>query len=104
MSQKALAEAAAVEQPTIAATLSRMERDGLIERNPDPSDRRSALISLTPHAMEKVTVVREVLAGLNAHVRIDIPDDDYRVFISVLNTIINSLEKTSDELAAYDME
>ena len=34
LSQKALTEIAAVEQPTMAATLSRMERDGLITRQP----------------------------------------------------------------------
>ncbi len=35
--QKALAHWAAVEQPTMANTLARMERDGLIAREPDPA-------------------------------------------------------------------
>jgi DNA-binding MarR family transcriptional regulator len=47
MSQSALARWATVEQPTMANTLNRMERDGLIARTPDPDDRRSALVSLT---------------------------------------------------------
>ena len=47
LSQTALARWASVEQPTMANTLNRMERDGLIVRTPDPDDRRSALISLT---------------------------------------------------------
>ena len=46
--QKELAQWARVEQPTMAEMLARMERDGLIVRLPDPADRRSALISLTP--------------------------------------------------------
>src|SRR3954471_5245746 len=46
MTQTALAQQASVEQPTMANTLSRMERDGLIERTPDPNDGRSALVRL----------------------------------------------------------
>ncbi len=44
--QRQLAEHAHVEQPTMAALLVRMERDGLISREPHPSDKRSSLISL----------------------------------------------------------
>ncbi|EMG38033.1 transcriptional regulator [Desulfocurvibacter africanus PCS] len=36
-----------VEQPTMANTLARMERDGLIQRKPDPRDRRRTVIRLT---------------------------------------------------------
>src|SRR5690349_1750469 len=46
--QKDLAERARVEQPTMAALLTRMARDGLISRAPHPTDKRAALISLTP--------------------------------------------------------
>ena len=52
LSQKVLTDIAAVEQPTMAATLSRMERDGLITRRPDPADRRSMLFALTPEALQ----------------------------------------------------
>lgn len=36
-----------IEQPTAAATISRMQRDGLITTSPDPADRRRLLIQLT---------------------------------------------------------
>jgi DNA-binding MarR family transcriptional regulator len=39
-----------IEQPTIAKTLQRMERDGLIRREPDPDDRRRVRIHLTSAA------------------------------------------------------
>jgi DNA-binding MarR family transcriptional regulator len=39
-----------VEQPTMANTLDRMERDGLIKRQPDPKDRRRATVHLTERA------------------------------------------------------
>jgi MarR family transcriptional regulator for hemolysin len=53
LSQATLARQAMVEQPTMANTLNRMERDGLIERTPDPDDRRSALIRLTPLGLQR---------------------------------------------------
>lgn len=64
MSQTALARWASVEQPTMANTLSRMERDGLIVRTPDPNDRRSALVSLSKlgrqRAAEALTSAQDV--------------------------------------------
>src|SRR5262245_11783396 len=65
LSQKALVEIAEIEQPTMAATLTRMERDGLIARRPDPNDRRSSLISLTPAAQEKLAFVRDAVRSVN---------------------------------------
>ncbi len=41
-----------VEQPTMANTLERMERDGLVRRKMDSDDRRRAHIFLTPRARD----------------------------------------------------
>ncbi|MGV6872616.1 MarR family winged helix-turn-helix transcriptional regulator [Pseudochelatococcus sp. B33] len=94
--QKALARAAAIEQPTMAATLSRMERDGLIERRPDPEDRRSALISLTPAAMEKVQAVREAIASVNAAALADLGEAERNAYLAALRTIIAALDALPD--------
>lgn len=55
MSQAVLARWASVEQPTMANTLNRMERDGLITRTPAPTDRRSALIGLSKLGRQRAT-------------------------------------------------
>ncbi|WP_117193108.1 MarR family winged helix-turn-helix transcriptional regulator [Rhizobium terrae] len=47
LTQKQLLDKLEVEQATLANTLSRMERDGLIQRTPHPSDRRAQIITLT---------------------------------------------------------
>jgi DNA-binding MarR family transcriptional regulator len=65
MTQKQLAEAAAIERPTIAATLARMERDGLIQRDTNPADGRSALVALSPAAARKARAVREAIDAVN---------------------------------------
>ena len=73
-SQKDLAHFARVEQPTMAEMLARMERDGVVQREPNPKDRRGSLTSLTrrsrlrwPNAkMELIQAENEVMAGFSA--------------------------------------
>ena len=60
LTQRDLTTAAQVEQPTMAATLARMERDGLIERRANPDDGRSALISLTQEGRGKLAARQTV--------------------------------------------
>jgi DNA-binding MarR family transcriptional regulator len=50
LTQAELCTRVQIEQPTMANTLARMERDGLITRTPDPADQRRALVRLTEHA------------------------------------------------------
>ncbi|MBM3515100.1 MAG: MarR family transcriptional regulator [Alphaproteobacteria bacterium] len=50
LTQADLCRRIGVEQPTMANTLARMERDGLVARIDDPKDKRRSLIQLTPQA------------------------------------------------------
>lgn len=65
LTQKALAEFADVEQPSMAQLLTRMERDGLVRREPSPTDGRSSLISLTAAAHRKLEPGRAVLRRID---------------------------------------
>lgn len=47
LTQKQILDRLDVEQATLANTLSRMERDGLVGRTPHPTDRRAQIVSLT---------------------------------------------------------
>ncbi|ODT14541.1 MAG: MarR family transcriptional regulator [Kaistia sp. SCN 65-12] len=96
LSQKALAELAAIEQPTMAATLSRMERDGLVGKSPDPDDRRSSLISLTPVAMEKAQEVREVIASVNAAALSALTPEEREAYLGSLAKITAALDGLGD--------
>jgi DNA-binding MarR family transcriptional regulator len=61
LSQAELARIAQVEQPSMAQLLARMERDGLVERVPDPQDGRSRLISLTPLAARRLPKAKALM-------------------------------------------
>lgn len=83
LTQRELVGRLDVEQATIANTLARMERDGLISRRPDPKDGRAQSIRLTAKARALETPAtaaahegnRELLAGLSKTER-----DDYLTF------------------------
>ncbi|CAG1014465.1 hypothetical protein RHIZO_04786 [Rhizobiaceae bacterium] len=92
MSQKALTELAAVEQPTMAATLSRMERDGLVMREVDPADRRSSLFALTPEAMDKTDFIRAAVAEINGVAMAALPPDQMPHYLDMLKRIVAALE------------
>ena len=91
--QKVLAQAASIEQPTMAATLARMERDGLIERRPDPEDGRSALIRLTPDAITKAQAVMAAVQAVNGEALAGIAADEREAFLKTLATIVANLER-----------
>jgi len=47
-----------IQRPTVARLLGRLEADGLIDRAPDPADRRSSLISITGEGRRLLKEVR----------------------------------------------
>ncbi|WP_046118112.1 MarR family winged helix-turn-helix transcriptional regulator [Ensifer aridi] len=59
LTQKQLLDRLDIEQATMANTLARMERDGLILRRRHPSDRRSQQIFLTERAREMEAAAKE---------------------------------------------
>ncbi|MGH6751430.1 MAG: MarR family winged helix-turn-helix transcriptional regulator [Bradyrhizobium sp.] len=92
LTQTALANVAAIEQPTMAATLTRMERDGLVQRRPDPNDGRSSLISLTPAAQKKIRAVEVAVSGVNDRALSGLTEKERAAFMTALDAIIRSLQ------------
>jgi DNA-binding MarR family transcriptional regulator len=93
LSQKALAEIASIEQPTMAAMLSRMERDGIVTRRPDPADRRSALFALTPQTRRRLGAVRAAVEEVNREALRGLPADERRGFRRQLQTMIEAMDR-----------
>jgi DNA-binding MarR family transcriptional regulator len=92
LSQKALIQTSSIEQSTMAATLARMERDGLVARRPDPRDRRSTLFSLTPTALDKVGAMKRAVEEVNQDALGSLPADQRQQFRDNLQTMILALE------------
>ena len=92
LTQKDLARFAQIEQPTMAQTLARMERDGLILRQPDPADKRSSLISLRPVASEKMNQILEILAQGNQEALKGFDETERAALADFLRRIVVNLE------------
>jgi DNA-binding MarR family transcriptional regulator len=60
----ALATAESIAQPSMTTLLSRLERDGLVERGPDPADARAVLATITAEGVERLTTIRAARAAV----------------------------------------
>jgi DNA-binding MarR family transcriptional regulator len=91
-SQSELAAWAKVEQPTMAQLLARMERDGIIRREADPSDRRSSLISLTDQARAKLPAGRAILVQGNKDATRGLSAEEVKTLIALLSRVLANVE------------
>jgi MarR family transcriptional regulator for hemolysin len=91
LTQKALVQYAAIEQPTMAATLVRMERDGLIERKADRTDARASLFRLTRLGRSKLPEFFEQLEEGNAVALEGLDAEQRRQLLDILTKVIHNL-------------
>ncbi|HYR09563.1 MAG TPA: MarR family transcriptional regulator [Longimicrobium sp.] len=93
--QSQLAERLAVEQPTMANTLKRMERDGLITRVPDKADRRQAHVYLTPRGRALEEVLTASARQTNAAALEGLDTEERQLFLALAGRVIRNLEDDS---------
>jgi MarR family transcriptional regulator for hemolysin len=92
LSQSALARRAVVELPTMANTLNRMERDGLIARTPDPEDGRSALVSLTKLGLQRAHEALASAKEVNALALAGFKSAEREQVLSMLRRVAENLD------------
>ena len=93
MTQTALAQQASVEQPTMAKTLARMERDGLVSRTPDPNDKRSALVRLTDLGRIRANQAFDSAIEVNGIAAGALSNAELATYLSLAARIVAALEK-----------
>jgi DNA-binding MarR family transcriptional regulator len=91
--QRDLARFAKVEQPPMAQMLVRMERDGLIERTPDPADGRSSRIVLTKAAQERMPEAKTTLVQGNREALNGFTDAEAAQLVDLLKRLIENLDR-----------
>ncbi len=65
-----------VKRPTITRTLGCLEREGLIDRTPDPTDRRSALVEVNGAGRERLRRLRSRKNAYLARRMRDLSDEE----------------------------
>lgn len=95
LTQKDLVGRLDVEQATMAATLARMERDGLIERRPDQADARARRIQLTARARALQEPALSAAKNVNARALAGFSDDEREVLLCGLRRIVGALSRNA---------
>jgi DNA-binding MarR family transcriptional regulator len=80
---------------SITSLIDTLQRRGLVERRPDPADRRRLLIAITPGAQDLVRRFVPEVVALQASVMQDIPKEDRRQFVAVLSRIREAIAAAS---------
>lgn len=92
LTQKELADLTGVEQPSMAQLLSRMERDGMIQRTPSPIDKRSSLVSLTGQATKQLEPGRSALRKVDDEFCSVLTQDERNVLTGLLQRLLTQRE------------
>jgi DNA-binding MarR family transcriptional regulator len=71
-----LAQALRVRPQSMAQTIGDLEAEGMVARNPDPNDRRRALVSLTPAGRARIEEDRAVREGWLVKALEELPEAD----------------------------
>ena len=95
-SQKALAEHFKISPAAIAVTLRKLEQSGFIEREAGKDDCRLNSISLTAKGKGLVEKSKELFDETDYAMFKDFTDEEYDVFCSCLNKMMNGLTEYSE--------
>ena len=92
ITQKELVARLDIEQATMANTLTRMERDGLIRRTRHPSDARAQQIWLTARAKRIRDNAYEAANAVNAQALAELSAQERDIFINCMSRVIAALQ------------
>ena len=88
LTQRELVARLEIEQATMANTLTRMERDGLITRQKDPSDGRVQRIWLTQRARHLREPATQAASEVNKTALANLSEDERETFLDLIARVI----------------
>jgi MarR family transcriptional regulator, transcriptional regulator for hemolysin len=103
VSQARLAELAEVDAMTMVRILDRMEADGLLERRPDPADRRARCLYLTAKAKPLLAQIWRLSDTTRAEVFAGIGKNERDVFMSVLERLDDNLSRLEGKPSHHEL-
>jgi DNA-binding MarR family transcriptional regulator len=92
LTQAELCARVQIEQPTMSSTLARMQRDGLVERVPDPADGRRSLVMLTARARRVQDQLLDAARTVNATATRGLDDGQVAALLAALALVIDNLD------------
>ncbi|MEV0285667.1 MarR family transcriptional regulator [Kribbella sp. NPDC050820] len=92
LTQRELCDRVRIEQATMAKTLQRMQRDGLVRCDPDPADKRRIRVYLTDHARELQPDLVAAAQSVNALAVEGLTEAEAAGYLEVTARLIGNLE------------
>jgi MarR family transcriptional regulator for hemolysin len=89
--QNVLAERMGLEAMTLSGYLDRLEASRLIERRPDPGDRRAKIVELADAAWQVIDRITPVAAAIRADASRGIPAPDMERLLQLLGQLRENL-------------
>jgi len=86
-----LAAWAGMRRPSMAQLVDELEADGLVERRPDPTDRRAKLVALTPAGWDAIRAGRAIIARIEADYANRIGAERFEAMCSALQDLLDEL-------------
>jgi len=93
LSPTALYEATMVTSGAMTGRIDRLERVGLVARNPDPSDRRSVLVGLTPDGLARIDRLIKMHVANEQRLLAGLSEVEQTQLLGLLNKLTESLPK-----------
>jgi DNA-binding MarR family transcriptional regulator len=93
LTQRELVERVRVEQATMANTLQRMQRDGLVRCVADPADRRRTRVQLTQRARDLERDLVTAARAVNATATRSLSEQEVADYLRITATLIRNLER-----------
>ncbi len=100
LTQKQLVKRLDIEQATMANTLARMERDGLVDRKKDSTDGRVQRIWLTNHARDLHKPAIEAAMAENIAALADLSEIEQHQFIALMQKVIAARQQRAETTTA----
>jgi DNA-binding MarR family transcriptional regulator len=93
--QVAIGDRIRVPASSMVAVVDQLEKLGLVERRPHPSDRRSRTLHLTPRGREVLERAVELASSLEAVLATGLTDEQRDELIALLSAVARNLELTA---------
>lgn len=92
ISQAGLAELLNMQPISLARVIDRLEGQGVVERRPDPTDRRALKLFLTAAAGRQIEVLQQLVEDINNKACVDIDVTQQTILATLLRRMRHNLE------------
>ena len=101
LSQKELAEKIYVDGSTLVPIIDKMERSRLLERRPDPKDRRNNRIFLTKKSESIVDSIVEIILAVRKAIYKGLSNEEIESSRIILKKIMYNADSTTNKITSY---